>query len=191
MAANIDLDKISGEIENALTTDISEENKSKLSKIKDWFKERRSEVKPWGEFFNTRKFVRPSNASEATSRLVSNVRVYQANYIMICMLMTFYCILTSPLLLIGLTMSVGGCLYISTKGQGKTIKLFGKEFSTIQQYGLVFLICMPLFFFASAGSTVFWIIGASMVIIGAHAVMISASTTPTALDMEMEGVETQ
>ena len=91
MAANIDLDKISGEIENALTTDISEENKSKLTRIKDWFKERRSEVKPWGEFFNTRKFVRPSNASEATSRLVSNVRVYQANYIMICLLMTFYC----------------------------------------------------------------------------------------------------
>ena len=40
----------------------------------------------------------------------------------------FNCIIlrvTSPLLLIGLTMSVGGCLYISTKGQGKTVKLFG------------------------------------------------------------------
>ena len=39
---------------------------------------------------------------------------------------------TSPLLLIGLTMSVGGCLYISTKGKGKTMKLFGQyELSTL------------------------------------------------------------
>lgn len=91
MAANIDLDKISGEIQTAFLEDDSSENKSRLVRAKDWIKQRRSEVKPWGEFFNTRKFVRPVNASEATTRLVSNVRVYQANYLIICLMMTLYC----------------------------------------------------------------------------------------------------
>jgi len=91
MAANLDLDKISGQIETALSTDISEDNRSRLAKFKEWIKQRRSDVKPWGDFFNTRKFVRPANASEATSRVVSNVRLYQANYLLICIMMTFYC----------------------------------------------------------------------------------------------------
>lgn len=189
MAANIDLDKISGQIESVLSTDISEGEKSKILRLKEWFKAKRSEVKPWGDFFNTRKFIRPANASEASSRLISNVRLYQANYLIICILMTLYCIITSPLLLIGITMSIGGCAYISTRGQGKTIRIFGKEFSTMQQYGLVFLICTPLFFLASAGSTVFWIIGASLVIICAHAIMLAAAQNTA--EFEMESVETQ
>ena len=91
MAANIDLDKISGEIENAFLTNDSGDNKSRILRVKDWIKQRRSEVKPWGDFFNTRKFARPVNASEASSRLVSNVSIYQANYLIICLLMTLYC----------------------------------------------------------------------------------------------------
>ena len=35
----------------------------------------------------------------------------------------------------------------------------GRELSRVEQYGLVFLISLPLFILASAGSTVFWIIG--------------------------------
>ena len=37
--------------------------------------------------------------------------------------------------------------------------LVGREFSIAEQYGLVLTISLPLFFFASAGSAVFWIIG--------------------------------
>ena len=37
--------------------------------------------------------------------------------------------------------------------------LVGRELSRVEQYGLVFLISLPLFILASAGSTVFWIIG--------------------------------
>ena len=91
MAANIDLGKISGEIENAFLTDDSNQNKSRIARVKDWIRQRRSEIKPWGDFFNTRKFLRPVNASEATTRLASNVRIYQANYLIICLLMTLYC----------------------------------------------------------------------------------------------------
>lgn len=35
----------------------------------------------------------------------------------------------------------------------------GREMSATEQYGLVFLISLPLLFLASAGSTIFWIIG--------------------------------
>lgn len=35
----------------------------------------------------------------------------------------------------------------------------GRDLSRAEQYGLVLLISLPLFILASAGSTVFWIIG--------------------------------
>lgn len=38
-------------------------------------------------------------------------------------------------------------------------EFLGRELSRVEQYGLVLLISLPLFILASAGSTVFWIIG--------------------------------
>ena len=37
--------------------------------------------------------------------------------------------------------------------------LLGVEISTTQQYGIATLLCFPMFFFAGAGSVVFWVIG--------------------------------
>lgn len=91
MAANLDLEKISGEIESVLPGNVTEDDRSRLRRMKDWILKRRSEVRPWGEFFNTRKFSKPSTVGEASSRLVSNVRLYQANYVIVCFLMAFYC----------------------------------------------------------------------------------------------------
>ena len=91
MAANLDLEKINGQIENILPSEVTEDDRSRLRKFKDWALERRSEVKPWGEFFNTRKFSKPTSVAEASGRIISNVRLYQANYFIVCVLMTFYC----------------------------------------------------------------------------------------------------
>lgn len=69
------------------------------------------------------------------------------------------------------------------------MKVLGRELSRVEQYGLVFLISLPLFILASAGSAVFWIIGASFVVIGLHASLLSTSDTQAITDqLTMEEV---
>ena len=45
----------------------------------------------------------------------------------------------------------------------------GREFTVAQQYGGVALLAFPLFWLAGAGSVIFWVIGASLVAVLAHA----------------------
>lgn len=50
-------------------------------------------------------------------------------------------------------------IFVSKIENSFPIYISGRQFSLAEQYGLIALICLPLFFLASAGSTVFWIIG--------------------------------
>lgn len=99
--------------------------------------------------------------------------------------------LTSPLLLIAISVAGGGCWYISQKNEGKNIKLFGREFTTTEQYGLIIMLSLPLLFLASAGSTVFWIIGASIVTVLLHASFFGTSTTTDNEELTMEEIVVQ
>ncbi|XP_074633393.1 prenylated Rab acceptor protein 1-like [Acropora palmata] len=178
-------EEITGNIEMAAPITPS----SHVQLAKDWLHQRRSKLKPWTEFFKTSHFSRPKNVAEASSRVVKNLEVYQSNYVLIVILLCFYCVLTSPLLLVALSVSGGGCLYISYKNQGRKMQVLGRELSRVEQYGLVFLISLPLFILASAGSTVFWIIGASICVIGLHACILSTSDTPVVTEqLTMEEV---
>ncbi|XP_065644631.1 prenylated Rab acceptor protein 1 [Hydra vulgaris] len=179
------LENITGQIDNEISSKfLNEIDKTKLQLIKGWFIERSSQLQPWKSFCNINKFSKPKNAGEVSKRLFTNIKIYQGNYIAVSAMLILYCILTSPLLLFGLVMSFGGCYYISTRGQGKSIKLLGRDLTMAEQYGLVFLISLPLFFLASAGSIVFWIIGASAFIIVLHASMLELKS----VDLELQEV---
>ncbi|KAJ7333126.1 Prenylated Rab acceptor protein 1 [Desmophyllum pertusum] len=151
---------------------------SHVQLAKEWLYQRKSQMKPWAEFFKSSRFSRPKTVAEAGRRVVKNLEDYQSNYVLISILLFFYCVVTSPLLLIAVSVAGGGCLVISYKNQGKKIKILGRELSRVEQYGLVLLISLPLFILASAGSTVFWIIGASFFVIGLHASLLRTSDPP-------------
>lgn len=178
-------EEITGNIEMAAPITPS----SHVQLAKDWLYKRRSLMKPWTEFFKSSRFSRPKTLAEASNRVAKNLEDYQSNYVLIVILLCFYCVLTSPLLLIALSVSGGGCFFISYKNQGRKMKVLGRELSRVEQYGLVFLISLPLFILASAGSAVFWIIGASFVVIGLHASLLSTSDTQAITDqLTMEEV---
>ena len=185
----INLEEISGDIQSALLPDEGESNASKIQRAKTWLMQKRSELKPWHEFLNIKKISRPNSAAEITRRIIANSKTYQANYVLIVLALLLYCIITSPLLLFGLGISTGGCHYISTKGKGQKITMAGREFSVTEQYGLVVLISLPLFFLAGAGSTVFWIIGMSLFVICLHASILSVAPRALEQDLEMQGIE--
>jgi len=188
MASNLNLEMISGEIENTLSgSTLTSGDLTKVQQLKQWFNEKRSHMKPWAEFLNMKKLSTPQHVGEATRRIVTNVKVYQANYVFVCLLLAVYCVLTSPLLLFGLAVSIGGCSYIRARGAGQSIQLFGRTFAVGEQYGLVFMISLPLFFLASAGSTVFWIIGASIFVIMVHASLLSIEAADP--EMQMDSIQ--
>ena len=81
-------EEITGNIEMAAPITPS----SHVQLAKDWLHQRRSNLKPWTDFFKTSHFSRPKNIAEASSRLVKNLEVYQSNYVLIVILLCFYCV---------------------------------------------------------------------------------------------------
>lgn len=92
MATNLSLSDISGDIENTLSTaSLSTDDRTRLQTMKQWFSARRSEVRPWGEFFNAKRFSKPSSAADISKRVFANIKLYQANYFAIFVLLAIYC----------------------------------------------------------------------------------------------------
>lgn len=77
--------------------------------------------------------------------------------------------ITSPLLLF----AIGGSFYagyrLSKRHAEKKLVIFGHELTLAQQYGVVCLCSMPIFYLAGAGAAMFWVLGASFFVITLHA----------------------
>ncbi|XP_072282080.1 prenylated Rab acceptor protein 1 isoform X1 [Pyxicephalus adspersus] len=139
------------------------------STAKDWFDRRRAHIRPWNNFVDQRRFSRPQNFGDVCKRVTRNIEHFQSNYIFIFMGLILYCIITSPMLLIALAVFFGACYIIYLKTLQSKMVLFGRELSTANQYGLAGAVSFPFFWLAGAGAAVFWVLGATLVIIGSHA----------------------
>lgn len=58
---------------------------------------------------------------------------------------------------------------LSKRHPEKKFALFGRELTLAQQYGLVAVCAMPVFYLVGAHGAVFWVLGASFVVITLHA----------------------
>ena len=88
MAAGLNMEEISGTIQNSLADVGKDENSSR---IKQWIDKRRSQLKPWTEFMNAKAFSKPKDVAQASRRIVKNLDAYQTNYIAICLFLAIYC----------------------------------------------------------------------------------------------------
>lgn len=157
--------------------------------VKQWVTDRRQKVKPWSEFVNSKRFEAPANIPSLGRRLARNIDYFQTNYMYVFAVLIAYCLLTSPLLLICIAASLGGCYILQLKNKERKIRFMGKEVSLAQQYACVGLASIPLFIIAGAGTAVFWVIGASIVSIVAHAAMYNyESAIEDAFELQMEEV---
>lgn len=69
--------------------------------------------------------------------------------------------------------ALAGTFYVgyrlNKRNTEKKLILFGKELTIAQQYGLLILCSMPIYYLVGAHAAMFWVIGASMCIITLHA----------------------
>merc|ERR1711997_727864 len=152
--------------------------------LKEWFGKRRANLRPVGTFFNTANFQVPPSAGRLSKRLYKNVEYFQSNYVCVFLVLVLYCLITSPLLLIVIAAAGGACYIAGVKNQDRKLSIAGHEVSLAQQYGLVAVCSVPFFIWAGAGGIVFWVLGASMVFITAHAAFYNYDALEVTEDQE-------
>lgn len=127
----------------------------------------------------------PSATVQWSKRFIRNIDYFRSNYIMVFIILVIYCILTSPFLLLLLGASIGACYLVTLKNKEKPIKIFNYQLSLMQQYIGVAICSFPFFWIVGAGSAVFWVLGASLFVIGLHASIYAIETLDT--DEENKG----
>ena len=154
---------------------------------REWVAVQRESIRSWGDFVDQAKFAKPSSPQEITERLKKNVAYFQSNYLVIVAVLAAYCIITSPLLLLAIG-AFFGVQHVITGKQGiaTQTKVFGKELSQANQTVIAGCVSVPLFILAGATSAVFWVFGASAVIVGGHGSMRLPNVDPDEQDTFLE-----
>merc|ERR1712083_889229 len=184
--------ELSGEIDEQTTT--SEQSNPGMSVpvplnisqpvVKECFAKKRANIRPLGTFFNTAHFQVPPSAGRLSKRLYKNVEYFQSNYMLVFLVLVLYCLISSPLLLLVIAAAGGASYYASSKNSERKLAIAGKEVSLAQQYGMIAVCSIPFFLWAGAGGIVFWVLGASMFFITAHAAFYNYDALDVAEDQE-------
>jgi len=124
-----------------------------------------------GEFFDYHRISRPADMNEATSRISYNTRYFSGNYMLIILALAIYAIITQPLLLIALIFLVGGFAAIN-RFAPEPLQLGEHVITQKTLYIALFVIGLPLLWWASPVWTFFWLVGSSAFIILSHAALI-------------------
>merc|ERR1712062_414990 len=150
--------------------------------VRDWLAKRRANLRPVGTFFNTANFQVPPSAGRLSKRLVKNIDYFQSNYVLVFLILVLYCLISSPLIVIA---GAGGAAYFaSVKNETRKIAIAGHEVTLAQQYAAIATASIPFFLLAGAGGIVFWVLGASLFFITAHAAFYNYDALEVAEDQE-------
>merc|ERR1712032_1020474 len=132
--------------------------------VREWLAKRRANLRPVGTFFNTANF--------------------QSNYVLVFLILVLYCLISSPLLLIVIAGAGGAAYFASIKNETRKIAIAGHEVTLAQQYAAIATASIPFFLLAGAGGIVFWVLGASLFFITAHAAFYNYDALEVPEDQE-------
>merc|ERR1711990_76048 len=152
--------------------------------VRDWLAKRRASLRPVGTFFNTANFQVPPSAGRLSKRLVKNIDYFQSNYVLVFLILVLYCLISSPLLLIVIAGTGGAAYFASVKNETRKIAIAGHEVTLAQQYAAMGTASIPFFLLAGAGGGVFWVLGASLFFITAHAAFYNYDALEVPEDQE-------
>merc|ERR1712032_1212061 len=151
--------------------------------VREWLAKRRANLRPVGTFFNTANFQVPPSAGRLSKRLVKNVDYFQSNYVLVFLILVLYCLISPPLLIV--IAGAGGAAYFaSIKNETRKIAIAGHEVTLAQQYAAIATASIPFFLLAGAGGIVFWVLGASLFFITAHAAFYNYDALEVPEDQE-------
>jgi len=123
------------------------------------------------EFFDYQRISRPADFNQATSRISYNTRYFSGNYGLIVAILAVYALITNYWLLFSLAFLVFGFAAINRFAPDAT--QVGEHIITQKHlYTGLFVIGLPLMWWAGPFGTFFWLIGASSILILSHASLL-------------------
>jgi len=159
--------------------------------VRAWLSQCYQNLRPWSTFFNTANFKAPAGIPLLTRRIMKNAAYFLSNYVVIVFVLTLYCLITTPLLLLAVCASLGACYSLSRRNAQQPLVLFGHTLSLEQQYALVAGVSIPVYILVGAGSAMFWVLGASLFFTTLHAAFFNISALTSDQDDIFEGVTEQ
>ncbi|GBC03303.1 hypothetical protein RclHR1_05060006 [Rhizophagus clarus] len=134
--------------------------------------ERLGNIRPFNEFFDKDRFSKPKGMGDIAQRFSYNLTHFQSNYIVIILGLLIYCLIKNLYLLLTIGFIMFGLNFIRKLPPDQPL-VFGQYVLTQKQlYSGLIIISIPLLWISSAGSTVFWIVGASATLILGHAALL-------------------
>ena len=146
-------------------------------------------AKPLSEVFDMSMVSKPKDTNEVLSRVKNNVSYFKTNYSILAVGTTAMVMLMNPWSLMVMAFLGLGWFYVYVLKSTASVVIGGREFSERETFlamsgGSLFVI----FFLTSVGATIFYALGLSMILIGAHAsVRIPVDTTLFADEVAQEG----
>jgi len=153
---------------NPTTTPAMETALRVVDALKSFRERRLSALRPPLEFFDYHRFSRPADLNQATSRISYNTRYFSGNYGVIVAILLVYALITNLTLLIAIGFIVGGFSLIN-RFAPEPMQLGEHTITQKHLYTGLFVIGIPLLWLSSPISTVFWLVGASSILILSHA----------------------
>jgi len=130
-----------------------------------------SGIRSPAEFFDYRRISRPADLNQGISRISYNTRYFSANYGLIIVALAVYAIISKPQLLFAIGFIVFGFAAIN-KFAPEVTQIGEHTITQKHLYTGLFVIGIPLLILASPFDTIFFITGASGVLILGHACML-------------------
>jgi PRA1 family protein 1 len=129
------------------------------------------QAKPWGELLDRNSLSRPATLAETTSRIRKNAEYYRTNYAILAAGTTALVMIANPwsLMVLGCLALVWFWAYII---KTTPVAIGGRELSEREKFlALSGGSLVVVFFLTSVGSTLFYALGLSMIVVGLHAAM--------------------
>ncbi|XP_046479753.1 prenylated Rab acceptor protein 1 [Neodiprion pinetum] len=153
-----------------------------------WVQQRQANIRPWSLFLNTNNIRAPPSFSRLTKRIMRNIEYFQSNYLFVFLGLVIYCLITSPLLLLTVVLSLGICFKVSQRHAKQELILLGHKLTLAQVYGLVAACSLPLFYLVGAGAALFWVLGVSWFLITIHAAFYNIDSVLCPGEDELEAL---
>ncbi|CAK4029658.1 Prenylated Rab acceptor 1 [Lecanosticta acicola] len=128
-------------------------------------------LRPISEFLDVKRISKPADFGQVQNRVNYNLSYFSSNYAAVFVMLSIYSLLTNLTLFFALVLIIAG-MYGIGKLEGRDLDVGFARASVSQLYTGLFVIAVPLFFWASPITSILWLIGASGVTILGHAALM-------------------
>ncbi|KAF2159080.1 hypothetical protein M409DRAFT_71317 [Zasmidium cellare ATCC 36951] len=128
-------------------------------------------LRPISEFLDIKRISKPADFSMVQNRVNYNLSYFSSNYAAVFAMLSIYSLLTNLTLFFALMLIIGG-MYGIGKLEGRDLDVGFARATVSQLYTGLFIISVPLFFWARPVASILWLIGASGVTILGHAALM-------------------